>query len=350
VPVAGLAEALPLMADAAQRPTFPTQQLEILRQQRLATLRNARGDPDAIAALAFARGSYGPSHRSAAALIGTAESLQALTSDDLRTFHAAAYRPGTSTLIVVGDLAPDQVLPLLETHFGKWQPPGVNRVAEPAPALQRPARQLLLVDLPGAPQSRILVGGVGGPNSYADFFPIQVLTTIARGRLSADRNATLRDYTAGVRSGFDMRTSATPFVVSAAAQVEKTADSLKALVNELGGMVKGIPADELARAKADAAAQFPRTLEPTGRISSRLRTLESLLVHGLPDGYYANYAAAIQAVGSGDVQRVAQQYIHPDHLTIVIVGDRKTIEPSIRALNLGTIKAMGIDEVFTPAR
>jgi zinc protease len=61
VPVVGLAEALPLMADAAQRPTFPTQELELLRQQRLVTLRNARGDPDAIAALAFARGSYGPS-------------------------------------------------------------------------------------------------------------------------------------------------------------------------------------------------------------------------------------------------------------------------------------------------
>ena len=50
------------------------------------------------------------------------------------------------------------------------------------------------------------------------------------------------------------------------------------------------------------------------------------------------------------MQRVAQQYIDPDHLTIVIVGDRKTVEPSIRALNLGSIKAMTIDEVFAPAK
>ena len=78
--------------------------------------------------------------------------------------------------------------------------------------------------------------------------------------------------------------------------------------------------------------------------------LESLLVYGLPDDYYANYATAIQAVSSADVQRVAQQYIGPDHLTIVIVGDRKTIEPSIRALNLGSITAMSIDEVFAPAK
>ena len=348
VPVGRLAEALPVMADVAQRPTFPRQELETLRQQRLVTLRNARGDPDAIAALAFARGSYGPSHRSAAALIGTAESIQALKPEDLQAFHASAYRPGNSTLIVVGDVVPDQVLPLLETHFGKWQPATVNRVAEPAPALQRAARQLMLIDMPGAPQSRILVGGVGGSNSHADFFPMQVLTTIVRGRLSSD--PTLRDYTAELRSGFDMRKSATPFVVAAAAQADKTAESLKALLNGLSGVAKGIPADELARAKDDVALQFPKTFETRGRISSRLRSLESLVVYGLADDYYTNYAAAIQAVGSGDVQRVAEQYIHPDHLTIVIVGERKTIEPSVRALRLGSIKEMSIDEVFAPAR
>ena len=70
VPVLQLPEALAVMADAAQRPTFPAQELETLRQQRLATLRNARENPDAIAALAFARSSYG-THRSGAPLIGT---------------------------------------------------------------------------------------------------------------------------------------------------------------------------------------------------------------------------------------------------------------------------------------
>jgi predicted Zn-dependent peptidase len=351
VPVRGLAEALPLMADVLQRPTFPKQELETLREQRLVALRNARGDPDAIAALAFARGVYGPSHRSAAALVGTVESIKALTPEALHAFHESAYRPGNSILIVVGDVVPDRVLPLLDTHFGKWQPAGANGVSpEPAPALQRFPRQLTLVDMPGAPQSRILIGGAGASSSMSDFFPIQVLNAVVRGRLSSDRNPTLRDYTAGVRAGFDIRKSATSFVVAAAAQTDKTAESLRALVDGLTGVVKSIPADELARAKNDIALSFPKTFEATGRISSRLRALESLVVYGLPDDYYANYLRAIQAVGSDDVQRVAQQYMHPDRLTIVIVGDRKAIEPSIRALNLGSITDVSIDEVFAPAR
>jgi zinc protease len=351
VPVGRLADALPLMADVSQRPTFPKQELERVRQQRLVTLRNARDDPDAIAALAIARGIYGPSHRNAAAQIGSADSIKALTADDLRAFHKSAYRPGNSTLIVVGDVSSDRVLPLLETHFGKWQPARVNDVVhEPAPALQRPPRQLMLIDIPNAPQSRILIGGVGASNSMSDFFPIQVLNTVLRGRFSSGRNPTLRDYTAGVRSGFDMRKSAKPFVVATAAQTDKTAESLSELLNELTDILKGIPADELARAKDDIALHFPTTFEATGRISSRLQALESLVVYGLPDDYYAKYVSAIQAVGAVDVQRVAQQYIQPDHLAIVIVGDRKTIEPPIRALNVGSIKEVSVDEVFASAR
>jgi zinc protease len=351
VPVLQLPEALPLMADVAQRPTFPTQVLERVREQRLLTLRNARDDPDTIAALAFARGIYGPSHRNAAAQIGTADAVKALTSEDLKAFHQSAYRPANSTLIVVGDVTPDQVTPLLETYFGKWQPARMNGVSrEPAPALPRPPRQLTLVDMPNAPQSRIFVGSVGASGSMSDFFPIQVLNTVLMGRFSSGRNATLRDYTTGVRSGFDMRKSAGPFVVAAAAQTDKTADVLAELLNELTAVLKGIPADELARAKDDIALQFPRMFESTGRISSRLKAVESLVVYGLPDDYYASYVPAIQAVGAADVQRVAQQYIQPDHLAIAIVGDRKTIEAPIRAMKLGTIKDVSIDEVFSPAR
>ena len=102
------------------------------------------------------------------------------------------------------------MLPLLETHFGKWQPAGVRVASRTgAGASDGLPRQLMLVDMPDAPQSRILVGGVSASSSMADFFPIQVLNTVLRGRLSSDRNPTLRDYTTGVRSGFDMRKSAT---------------------------------------------------------------------------------------------------------------------------------------------
>ena len=204
------------------------------------------------------------------------------------------------------------MLPLLETHFGKWQP-AAGRVSSKHRRRQfgRPPRQLLLVDMPDAPQSRILVGGVSASSSMADLFPIQVLNTVLRGRFSSARNPTLRDYTAGVRSGFDMRKSAGPFVVATAAQGHKTAESLGEVLNELTGILKGIPADELARAKDDIALEFSRTFEATGRISSRLQALESLVDLRPAGRLLLQYAPAIQAVGADDVRRVAHAIHRP---------------------------------------
>jgi len=351
VPVGHLAEALPIMADVSQRPTFAQEEFERLRQRRLGALRNARGDPDSVAALAFARDIFGPADRKAAAQIGTPESIKALTAADLASFHQAAYRPGNSTLIVVGDVEPDAVIALLETHFGKWQAaPSRGSVDTPAPQAQRPARQLTIVDMAGAPQSRILIGDVGGARSMADQFPIQVLSSILRGRFAPGRNATLREITSGVRVGFDMRRSASPFIVAAAAQSDKTAQAVHELLSELTAVLTGVSPDELARAKEDIAVQFPRTFQATGRISTRLKAVESLVVYGLADDYYSTYMSAIRAVGPGDVRRVSEQYLQPDHLAIVVVGDRKTVEPPLKALNVGEIKEVSIDDLFAPGR
>src|SRR5690606_33387766 len=89
-PVARLAEALPIMADVALRPAFPSEALERLRQQRLTSLIQARDDPATIASLAFSRVLYGPSHRFGTATMGTEATIRAFTPQDLRAFYAAA--------------------------------------------------------------------------------------------------------------------------------------------------------------------------------------------------------------------------------------------------------------------
>jgi zinc protease len=73
------------------------------------------------------------------------------------------------------------------------------------------------------------------------------------------------------------------------------------------------------------------------------------LTYRLPDDYFSRYVSSINAVTGSDVQRVARTYIQPDKLAVVVVGDRKVIEPGIRALNLGPINALSIDEIFGPA-
>ena len=348
VPVARLADALPIMADVVQRPTFPKDELERLRQQRLTSLIQAHDDASTIASLAFSKVLYGADHRYGTATMGTAETIKGFTVEDLRAFYNGAFRPENSTLIVVGDVAADKVMPELESNFGKWKPAGAAR---PHTALATPGepvtRVVYLVDKPNAPQSQIRIGWIGVPRATADYFPIQVMNTILGGAFSSRLNLNLREkhgYTYGANSAFDMRVSAGPFAAAAGVQTDKTGEALTEFFNELTGILKPVPADELARAKNYVALRFPSSFEATADISRRL---EDVLVFKLPDDYFSRYVQNIQAVTAADVQRVAQKYIAPDKFAVVVVGDKKTIEPAIRALNLGPLKELTVDETFS---
>ncbi len=137
-----------------------------LRQQRLTSVMQGRDDANTIAALAFARTLFGTTHRFGTATMGTAATLRAFTVDDLRAFHAAAFRPDNATLIVVGDVTAAAVLPLLEKSFGGWKASAgaVTHVKQPVPPA-RARREVYLVDKPGAPQTQIRIGFVGVPRS-----------------------------------------------------------------------------------------------------------------------------------------------------------------------------------------
>jgi zinc protease len=348
VPVARLDEALPIMADVALRPTFPRDELERQRQQRLTALLQGRDDPPTISSVAFSRILYGKAHRYGTPQAGTAETIKAFTADELRAFYGSAYRPENATLIVVGDVTAGKMMPLLEKSFGAWKAAAPAATEKLPPVEQAPARQIFLIDKPGAPQSQIRIGWIGVPRSTPDYFPITVMNTILGGSFTSRLNNNLREvhgYAYGAGSSFDMRADAGPFYAAAGVQTDKTAEALKEFFNELEAILKPVPADELARAKNYVSLRFPSAFEATGDISRRL---EDMLVYRLPEDYFEKYVQNIQAVTAADVQRVAQKYIQPGKFTIVVVGDLKAIEAGIRPLNLGPVKVMTIDEVFGP--
>jgi zinc protease len=349
VPVARLADALPIMADVALRPTFPPSELDRQKAERLTNIIQAREDPQSIGQLAYARVLYGTTHRYGTAQAGSAQNIQAFTVDDVRAFYRSVYQPSNAAVIVVGDVTPDRVVPMLEANFGKWQ----GGAVAPHTALNAPAtpaaRQVYIVDKPGAPQSQVRIGWVGVARSTPDYFPITVMNTVLGGAFSSRLNLNLREkhgYTYGAQSQFDMRLGAGPFVAAAGIQTDKTADALKEFFNELNGILQPVPADELTRAKHYVSLRYPLGFETTGDIAARL---EQALVYRLPEDYFSTYVQRIEAVNAAEVQRVAQKYILPGKFAVVIAGDRAAIEPGIKALNLGPIKIMTVDDVFGPA-
>jgi zinc protease len=140
-----------------------------------------------------------------------------------------------------------------------------------------------------------------------------------------------------------MRGSAGPFYAAAGVQTDKTAEALTEFFKELDAIRQPIPADEVEKAKNYLALLMPRSFETTASLAG---SLTQMVVYNLPADYFATYTQRVRAITSAVVERAAERYIQPDKFAVVVVGDRKVIEPGIRALNLAPIKTVEIAEVM----
>jgi predicted Zn-dependent peptidase len=344
-PVERLDSALALMADVVVRPSFPVREFERVRRERLTGLLQLRDRAPAIADRAFAQTVFGAAHPYGRPAGGTEASTRALTRADVQRFYAAHWRPNAATLVVVGDVRADDVAQRVERAFAAWRPAAVPAaVAPPAPAPR--ATAVLLVDKPGAPQSSVRIGLPGVARNTPDYFPLLVLNTILGGSFTSRLNQNLREakgYTYGARSGFGMRRGAGPFQASAEVTAAKTDSSLVEFMKELRAIADTVPAAELEKAKQYLVLQMPGQFETTGAIAGELIPV---VVYGLPLDYYDSYARRVQAVTQADLRRVARQYVDPARFAVVVVGDRKSVEPTIRALNLGPVTVQRVEDVL----
>ena len=335
-PTAQLDSSLALFADVALHPSFPANEFERLRKNRLTELLQLRDQGPAIANLVFPAIVYGSTHPYGLASIGTEASVKSLTPGDLQSYYQTNFKPNNATLIIVGDVNPDQIEQKVNGLFGAWQRGTTPQLAYGEPP--RPATTTIyLVDKPGAAQSSFRIGAVGVPRSTKDYFALTVMNTILGGSFSSRLNQNLREtrgYTYGASSRFDMRRAAGPFTASAEIVAAKTDSALLEFMKELNGIRQSVPSDELSRAKRYLQLQLPGNFETTQQIAA---ALVPVALYGLPLDYYNNYVQSIEGVTQADVNRVAQQYVNPGSLAIVIVGDRKTIEQGLKSVNVGPI-------------
>jgi zinc protease len=128
-------------------------------------------------------------------------------------------------------------------------------------------------------------------------------------------------------------------------QTQSTGPALREFMNELRAMHQPIPADEVERARNFLAMRYPAGFQSVSGIAGRLA---DMVQYNLPADYFNSYVDNILAVTPADVQRVARQYIDPDNVAIVVVGDRQVIEQQVRDENLGPIRFLTVTDVLGP--
>ena len=337
------AQALDILADMLVNPSFPNEALERLRAQRLVALTQGKDQPATIASRVFPKLLYGTAHPYGQNV--TEETIKAITRDDVMAFHKAYFQPGRALVSVAGDVNPATVKATIEKALSAW-PKGGEKPSFTYPSL--PATHpptIFLVDKPGAAQSTFAIGNPGPPRSTSDYYALQVMNTMLGGMFQSRLNANIREekgYSYGVQSSFAYGKGPGAFRAGGDIVSAKSDAALVEFMKELRGIggSRPITDEELATAKDSLIQRLPGTFASVQNVNSAIVTLWT---QGLPDNYYQQYASRISDIRKEDLVRVAKQYIDLDHLSIVIVGDRASIEAPLKATGIAPITVLDIE-------
>jgi zinc protease len=336
--------ALRLMANVVVRPDFPEREVNRLRDERLTALARAKDEATTIANNAFASLVYGAQHPYGR--YANTASTRGLNRGRVQAFHASRYRPESSTLILVGDVDPAAMQPMVAEAFGAWRGQGAaGTIGEPPAPPSIGSTVVYLIDKPGAAQSEIRIGHPGVPRSSPDYFPLLVMNTMLGGTFTSRLNTNLREthgWSYGARSTFQMLRGAGPFTAQAGVQTNATDSALVEFFKEINRIrTEAVTPQELDKIKNFVALRLPDQLETTQDISFQLANLET---YGLDASFYDDYVQRIMAVTADDLRRVANQYVRPDRSVVVVVGDRQVVEAAVRAANVGPVEIRDVTE------
>jgi len=329
--------ALDLLSDVVLHPKFDSAEIERVRKQRETDILQLQDEPFQLAYGVFQKVVYGADHPYGYRQLGTQESVKAISRDDMLKFWQQAYGPRNAALVLAGDVTPQDARSLAEKYFGSWQSEASKTA--PPPVESKTQRNIYLVDKPGAPQTYVLVGGLGVPRSTPDYVPLEVMNNALGGLFSSRINMNLREehgYTYGGFSVFVYRRGPGVFLAGGGIRTDVTAPAVHEVFKELDGIRSApLSADELKLAKGAFSLSLAGLFETSAQTAA---TVGDLFTYDLPLDYYRQLPGQIAEVSAADVQRVAGKYVQPDSAVVVVAGDRAKIAPELEKLSVGAIQ------------
>ena len=334
---ARLDPSLDLFAEVLLHPAFRADDIAREKSLQIAQIDQDKDDPVQMTLRVLPALVYGPGHAYAAPLdgLGDEDSVTALTRQDLVKDYQTWIRPNAATLIVVGDTTLAEIRPKLEARLGAWRPAPIP-AKNIAPVSPPAAARVFLMDKPGALQSVIVAAEIAPSRNDPGHQAIEVMNTALGGAFNSRLNLNLREdkhwaYGAGSFE-IDARGPGL-FIAYAPVQTDKTAESFGEVRRELTDIVGARPvtAAELDFARASLVNGLAGQWETTDAVSESIGAIAS---YGLPDDYFDTLPARIEAVTAADAEKAARRVVRPDRLTWIIAGDRKAIEPKLKALGL----------------
>ncbi len=321
-------EILKLIAELVLTPTFPENELELYKQNAIEGLKYQRSQPDFLADEQVSKIIYG-SHPYGINS-PSEEDFKKLTREQLVEQHKKLFIPNNAIFIIVGDVEGEGLVKEIEDNFGDWNGGEIENRGFPG-FPERGQRTLTIVDRPGSTQSNIVLANLAIKRNHPDYFPVLVMNQILGAGASSRLFMNLREekgYTYGAYSKIYAKRFGGAFEATSEVRTAVTGDSLKEFFYELNRIRdEKASEDELTDAENYLTGVFPIRAETQSGLTN---LIVSQYLYDLPEDYLETYRENISAVTLEDVERVANEYISPEKLAMIIVGDAEEILPQAK--------------------
>jgi zinc protease len=317
-----LEQILRVLADALRNPTFPAEQVETMRGELIIDYKVAENSTSSVAARRANELLYPEGHPYHWNPGGTDSSLNAITREDLASFHARHYGPNTTTLVLVGDVSESRAAALVERVFGDWK-----KLPEPSPFQvpnAEPPKKTkdLVVPMPGKSQADVVWAVPGLPRAAPDYDAAMMMNyVLGGGSLSSRLMDNLRDKEGlvyGVYSNMLSGIGAGPIQIRAGTNPGNVDRTIEALIEQVGRFHDEGPTDEeMEAAKGYLTGIFPIRLESNAGVAGQLLSAE---IYGLGLDYIERYPSIVRAVTTAEAKAAARKYLRRDAYVLVVAG------------------------------
>ncbi|NNC86451.1 MAG: insulinase family protein [Bacteroidia bacterium] len=327
-----LGNTLSLSAEMLMNPRFSEEDFERAKSEQLEIISNQANQAGVIANNVMAKVLYGDKHILSSSASGTLESVERITLDDVKNYYNTYFAPNIASLVIVGDVHKDEVISKLN-YLNTWEKKDIKAPVEnKIPAIAK--TKIYLVDKPGAPQSEIRIAMPGLKyDAMGDYYKSYLMNYALGGAFNSRINLNLREdkgYTYGARSMFSGDEWKGWYGAFAAVRGNVTDSAVAEFVYEISEYQKnGITADELTFTKASIGQKDARDYE-TNR--QKAAFINRILKYDLPHDFVAKQNSILQGMTVEDINEYASKYLQPDNMSIVVVGDKASIEEPLSRL------------------
>jgi zinc protease len=331
-------QTLQLVREILLEPRWDELEFSLIKQSTMSRIQQMMANPSAIASNQFSRLIYGEDNILASNGMGTIESVNVITIDDLKAYYNAYISPSVANLHVAGDIREAAVRSSMVALESQWTP---KEVVIPTPSIPAAPDKptMYFYDVPDAKQSVLMIGYPALAVTDPDYYPAVVMNyRLGGGGFASQLTQELREgkgYTYGISSGFSGTTIPGMFSISTSVRTNITLEAVSLVREILANYGPRFTEQDLDVTKSFLIKSNARAFETLG---AKLGMLSNISNYGLPQNYVTQREQIVEGITVPEIQRLAGEYINPDRMYYLVVGDAKTQLPRLRGLGMGEVQ------------